>query len=283
MTASRPERFQPLGGPLGNTRAIVLDHFQKVIGPEFLDTVDVLFAHYNAEPIEAIASYEEEKSIGKYVRVRPRIRNFLAAVAAEKSDRFSIDIGNYARRKSPAFHHGSVATSLSTSRKSRSIWFGIDEASVGKKEEFVEFVAPQLFQLVGPCYGYYLLYSKQYGIGCYVASVKSILAGGNVMAFEDYGERITRWRDRERTGFQTSQGYIREVYEVNFLLDTHLRAPIDGMTFRKLAEKLGELVPFQQCPGVYKWTVPGENLELARDQFEDSGLVLSAPAEPIPL
>ena len=283
MTMSRPVRFRPDDGPLGNTCAVVLGDFQKLVGPEFMDIVDVLFAHFGSLPVEAIAEYDAEKSIGSYSRVRSRIRNFLQSVAAGRSDRLNISIGNHARRKDPTFHHGSAEAALGTRLDQSCVLFGVDELRAGKRDEFVEFTATQLFKLVGPCYGYYLAYPKHHGVGYYVASVISIPQGGNVMAYKEYGARVTRWRDRKWAGLRASQGYIREVYEINFLLESHLQAPVNGVPLRKVAEELGELVAFPPCPGVYKWTIPTANLELARDQFEDSGLVLSAPAEPIPL
>jgi hypothetical protein len=100
------------------------------------------------------------------------------------------------------------------------------------------------------------------------------------MILAEHQERVHRSNHRTSTEFSYGLGYVRELYEINLLSETHLRAPLLGSTVRAYAESVGSLQSSSLWSGLFEWRLGGDELSQARADWEASGLVLSAECQP---
>jgi hypothetical protein len=96
----------------------------------------------------------------------------------------------------------------------------------------------------------------------------------------DHEERIHRANHRTSTEFPYGSGYVREVYEINLLSSEHLRAPLLGSTVGAYVESIGTVRESPFFGGLWEWHLSSKELAIARANWEESGLVLSAEREP---
>jgi hypothetical protein len=104
--------------------------------------------------------------------------------------------------------------------------------------------------------------------------------GPHTIVLTEHVDRVHRVNYRTSTSFSYASGYVREVYEINFLSDAHLRAPLLNSTVRAYAGTVGRLRPSSLSAHLWEWRLEPHELERARADWEDSGLVLAAAREP---
>jgi hypothetical protein len=112
----------------------------------------------------------------------------------------------------------------------------------------------------------------------YVGPEIRALGAEGVLA--EHQKRLHRATYRTSSGFSYAAGYVREVYEINFLTEAHLHAPLLGSTVRQYARSIGTLETALWNPEVSQWYLTGDELTRARVDWERSGLVLAAEANP---
>ena len=115
-------------------------------------------------------------------------------------------------------------------------------------------------------------------IGYSNADVRALGASSIVLAA--HGERLHRANYRLSTAFAYSDGYVRELYEINLLSETHLRAPLRESTVRAYVHSIGKAWEIPNAPGMVEWHLSDAELAQVRRDWEESGLVLSAEREP---
>lgn len=98
----------------------------------------------------------------------------------------------------------------------------------------------------------------------------------------EYADRITRWRDnRQLKKLTTRAGYFREIYPINFVLDTHLAMPFRGGMLSEFMQANGTLRPLDMHDEIFRWDVPDPIIPHVRGSLEESGLILSSNAPPL--
>lgn len=104
--------------------------------------------------------------------------------------------------------------------------------------------------------------------------------GSFAVVLAEHEKRLLRVKHRSSTEFSFGAGYVREVYEINFFSENHLRAPILGASVREYASSVGKLTPSKYWPDLHEWRLDEQDLARARRDWEESGLVLAAEREP---
>lgn len=152
-------------------------------------------------------------------------------------------------------------------------------------DQLVDQVAPILRDTVRPGWGGVFAFPIAAGASFYLGDagysgpeVRALGAAAVVLA--EHEARLNRASRRSSTEFSYSSGYVREVFEVNFFCEAHLRAPLLGSTVRKYTERVGKLAPSRWWSGVFEWHLDEQELRKARAEWEESGLVLAAEHEP---
>jgi hypothetical protein len=92
--------------------------------------------------------------------------------------------------------------------------------------------------------------------------------------------RVNRARIRSQTGYDYAKGYVREVFEINLLSTAHMNAPLDSGPVQYYAESHGTLKR-SSIGDLWDWRLTPEELQQARADWENSGLVLSAEKAPL--
>lgn len=114
--------------------------------------------------------------------------------------------------------------------------------------------------------------------GTYVGtSVKSMGDPARILA--EHTARVNRARYRSQTGYDYAKGFVREVFEINLLSDAHMNARLISGTVRNYAERHGSLRR-SSFGSLWDWRLNPEELQKARADWENSGLVLSAERVP---
>ena len=159
----------------------------------------------------------------------------------------------------------------------------VDESQVTRFHVLADRAAPIIFSVLGSAYGGCWDFPLSYGAGGYVATLVTVPRGVGVMANEEYGARLNRWRDNIwHKKLRARQGYFREVYPINFLVENHLNASFQGAPLSKFMEATGTLRRCEFSEEMFRWDVSESNLGEVRMALEPSGLVLSSAAEPVP-
>lgn len=274
-------RFPPADLYPGTQHALVFVDFPNDVGQDWLTFVDQTFVTFGRTAVEAIARLKDQKSFGSYPRVRPRICKLLQD-ARQQDVPITVEVGGSSKRKQLAYYYQGLEISLTTIPNLRHVHAAADDTCVASLDSMALNVSKRLSDVVGPSYGFAFDFPREFGVAYYLSAVGSIPAGRALFEFDTYTQRITRWRDRRWLGFRERNGYLREVYPINYLLDAHLRAPFRGGRLREYLNDTGKLDHSEFHPDVYQWSVSPSRIEEVRRELEDSGLVLSAPKEPVP-
>ena len=271
------------GGP--RLRCLIFHEWETPLDARFLSLAETLLSGFGSTAVEGSATLTddrgEEKDVhGDYRKVRRKLARFLAEpgdasptvqiwgaprIADSGFFRFAYDIG------AGVAHDGQTYG-----------WFAAHETQVSHFRVLADRAAPMVFGALGSGYGGCFDFPARYGVAGYVATVVTVPRGVSVMANEAYADRLQRWRENIwHRGLRARQGYLREVYPVNFLLEAHLRMPFRGAPLARFMEAEGRLEPCAFNAAMYRWDVPEENLGAVRMALEPSGLVLSSAAEPL--
>ena len=267
-------------GSGGMARCLTFYDWEREIGPQWLDLVEEIFTEFEVTPYEGTGNLGEAHSHGRYKRVRKRLRSFLEADEGQRRD-FRIQGEPYL--KTEAFFPSDMGV----------VWairdFGERKGAIAVRgtrvescEALVGSVGEKLFRNIGAAYGAAFDFPTLYGPDAYLSSVGAIPRGTSSRENRNYTARLTRWRDNIwHLGLRASQGFMREVYPINFLLEAHLGMPFQGRPLSEFMEKVGDLRPSDFHAGMYRWDVPIERLDVVRQELEPSGLILSSPTPPL--
>ena len=281
----------PCSGPIGITpeidnggprlRCLMFYEWEVPFDERCLFLSEMLLSEFGSMPVEGTGSLGKKEAHGAYKKVRTRLAGFLTGAG---TDAPSIRVRSAPRVAEPDFFPSALEASMGIVHAGQKIGlFAVDEQEIANIHALANRAAPIVFGVLGAAYGGCWDFPAEYGAGGYVATVITVPRGVNVMANEEYGARLNRWRDNIwHRKLRARQGYFREIYPINFLLDAHLGRSFRGARLSKFMEATGTLRPCAFNEKMYQWDVPDETIGEVRIALEPSGLVLSSPAEPLP-
>lgn len=262
-------------------RCLMIFDWERQVDSTWLDAFEAPFAEFGASPVEGTGHLEKKKSHGAYKRVRKKLAEFLDE-AEEKQD-FSLRIRSEETDPNDGFCPSDITVSLGvTSPARKAACVAVREGLVSDSDELIERVGRAIFDKCGAFYGGAFDFPAAFGPDAYLASLGAIPKGHKWNSNRDYSARITRWRKNIlNRKLRPSRGYFREIYPINFVLETHLNMPFRDAPLSKFMEAAGVLRPFEFNEKMYRWDVPEKQLKEVREALESSGLVLSSEAEPL--
>lgn len=257
--------------------------WEKPVVPDWLETAQTIFAQFGQTIFEGTGSLGGQHSHGRFGRVKKKLAGFLGAVHNKTtSDFFDIRVWSQHYVKSDAFFPCDIEMVWSVNASGRKKgMIAVRDTLVDGLEPLIQQIGKNLFDMTGVMYAHALCFPTLFGPDSYLASVGTIPSGMSSTANKKYYDRITQWRDNRWSGLLGSQGYLREVYPINFVLDSHLNMPFQGRPLSEYMKKVGNLKVTEYNDKIYRWTVPAERLEKVRQDLEPSGLVLSSPHPPL--
>lgn len=250
--------------------------WDKELSPDLLNVIECIFQRYGAFPgIATGYGSEDQKSHGKYDRVRTRLASFI------RGKFFSFRINGQQSFVMDSFYPCDMQFVLNVSNTGYKHGMFSARAHIGKSlKGFIATIQEFCFDLVGSVYATGFEFPAPYGPDAYLASVSAFPKGYSTVDAE-YSNRITRWRDRTRRDWTLPRkGFLREVYPINFLLEQHLKASIGDCTLMEYAGSMGKLEKCQPGLNMWRWDVPISNLDRVREELETSGLILSSETPP---
>lgn len=261
-------------------RCFMFYEWEALYDRRLLDLGDRLLAEFGASSVEETGNLGDKKIHGSYKKARPVLENFfercgsdlhpgirLRSAPARDNDFFPSDIEFDAHVKLSGQKQGV---------------FAVDETLVASIRKLSERVASIIFDGLGAGYGACWDFPSELGVEGYLASVSMMPSGMKWGADEKYAARLNRWRDNVwHRKLRARDGYFREIYPINFLLETHLSMPFRDAPLSKFMETAGSLQSCEFNHKMYRWDVPDENLGEVREALDPSGLILSSEAEPL--
>lgn len=267
---------------LNLARCIVLHDFEEQSSPRWLALSERVLA-LAGQPAETIVFKSgSAKSMGMLSRTRKRVAALLEA-ASSTAGRVSLRVRSRQDSETYNFFPSLAEICIGSGDTLPGLAeFAVDASVSAGLSEVVSRVAPLMFGALGAAYGYALDFPTSFGPEAYSATVVAVTEGLRTPDEQEYADRLLRWRNRISGGLLPRLGYLREVYPVNFLLQTHLNMPFRGEQLSSYLRSEGTLAPSGFHDAVFRWDVPFEILDRVRVDLEESGLVLSARAEPLP-
>ena len=254
----------------------------EAIGPDWLEFAEVVFSQFGGVIVEGTGGVGDQRSHGAFRRVRKRLDGFLRAVRNGAKENFDIRLRSDRCEESNAFFPSTIEMvwSLHASGRKNGM-VAVRQGLVDGLETLLQKVSTTVFDKTGPAYAYAIPFPTLFDPSAYLATVVVVPRGGSTLSNKNYGERLTRFRDNWWSGLLPSQGHLREVYPINFVLDSHLSMPFQDRPLSEYMENVGKLQPTEYSEKVYRWTVPGERLSWVRQDLEPSGLILSSSYPPL--
>lgn len=262
---------------------VMLHEFEARIGPEWLDVVERLLETFGLKPSDASATLATQKTRGEYKRVRKRLATFLSESDDSKPrPNVIVNAGSRIERESFCPYQARVVLNLAHPRLVSAV-IAIDKSLAQSFDALERECEHAILPLAGAFYGCAWDFPFELGPDCYLASVIARPQSVAAESLWEYGERLTRWRDRRWNGYSSLSGYFREIYPINLVRSIHLSTPIVGMTVEALMKSTGELRRIESCVDTYRWVIDADQLDGVRAQLEHSGLVLSSATDPASL
>lgn len=239
------------------------------LNDQWLDRIEAVFATCGLTPWEGTGNTDDGgRTHGKYSRVRKKLRSFLSkegpdirvqSPTTNEDSFFPCELTFVLHTKASGMPEGMIAIRSSSAQSLRA---------------FVEQMESAVFGSTGPAYATGFEFPAKYGPDAYLSSI-SAMPKGVAGVSQVYEERITQWRDNTDDGFRPRDGFLREVYEINFLTDTHLVQQLGAETLEGFIRRHGVVTP-GPTNGVTRWDVPSKSLDQVRRELEPTGLVLSS-------
>jgi hypothetical protein len=266
----------------GTAYCFMFYDWEKPVSRSWLSRAQEIFAQFGKTISEGTANLGKQHSHGGFKRVQKRLLGFLDAMSDNAGAHFDIRVWSEHYVKTDAWFPCDIEMvwGMHASGTKKGM-LAVRDTLVPGLEALIERAAEPIFELTGAAYATVFPFPTLFGPDTYLASVGSIPSGMSSLANSTYTARITRWRDHRWNGYLTSQGYLREVYPVNFVLRSHLEMPFNGRPLCEYMTKVGSLKPSQFNDRVYCWAVPAERLLWVRQELEPSGLVLSSTQAPL--
>ena len=251
--------------------------YENVLGEDWLECVEQMFSANEQVPAIAVANLGSDRAKGKYERVKARLRDLLRRQADESAVDVRID-SEHAFPDDAFFPcRMRVAWSTSIGGLRQGVVAVRGSASSSELTRMVERTCRPLFKKIGVAYAHAFTYPAAYGPDFYLSAVGAIPSGHSSLKNMEYAERLTRWRDNTwHRRKRPSEGYLREVYPINFLMAGQVERAINGQSLKDYMTRTGTLRPCESIKGRYRWDVPDSLLAQARRDLEGTGIVLSA-------
>lgn len=243
--------------------------------------VENSFSKLNTLPVVGTGHNENSKSHGSYNRVKKKLYGFLDV--EDEAEKFDIRIRDENIESSNAFFPCDVefvANNSDTHPKQAQI--SVNERVINNPVDLVDFLLEDLLKEFGEFCGGCWSFPSQYGPAQYLSSIGVIPQGEEWGKNKLYDDRITCWRNNIwRKNLDPSSGYFREVYPINFLLPSHLKMPFRNKDLSCYLENHGQLTEIKNSKNMFRWDLATDELEKARTDLEDSGLILSSRTQPV--
>ena len=252
--------------------------YDSSLQADWLSTVDHLFETFQQRPALVIGSLGTKQAKGPYERARSKLEGFLDDKSSPERPDIRVDSEHEFEREQFMPCRMRVAWSRSLA--------GIDQGVIAVRadaapslNEMVEMIAGRLFKKLGVAYAHAFEFPATFGPDFYLSSVGSVPPGYSTTENAGYQERLTRWRDNTWHGKKRPrQGYLREVYPINFLTEEQAGAVFGQDTLKGYMTRTGTLNRCSFNEAMYRWDVPDDVLDRAREDLERSGVVLSSIA-----
>ena len=255
--------------------------WERQVESSWLDVFEFLFSEFDLEPAEGTGNLGKRQSHGAYKRVRRKLAEFLGE--AEEAESFSIRIRSEATHPRDGFFPSDALVSFGVSSGPRkAACFAVREGLVSAPDELVQRIGPPVLSKFGAFYGGAWDFPAAFGPDAYLVSLGAVPKGHLSTSNADYFARITQWRKNVlNRKLRPASGYFREVYPINFLLETHLNMPFRDEPLSGFMTETGTLRSCDFNEQMYRWDVPKERLEEVQGALESSGLILSSEVEPL--
>jgi hypothetical protein len=263
-------------------RCLMFYDWEKSVGLKWLELAAEVFAEFGQTIFEGTGNLGVHHSHGRFSRVQKKLAGFLGAVHGDLNSNFDIRMRSRLSIEDDAFFPCDVEMVLGvepSGRKEGAI--AVRETLVDSCDSLIKRVGEKLFRTTGTVYANSFDFPTLFGPASYQASIGAIPSGMSTRINEKYTERITRWRDNRWGGLLPSQGYLREVYPINFVLDSHLNMPFQNRPLSEYMKRVGSLIVSEYNNKMYLWTVPPERIDRVRQDLESSGIVLSSTQPPL--
>lgn len=261
---------------VGLARCLTFYEWENPFGPEWLDAVESIFSMFGVEPSDVVGNFGGKRTSGNYGRARKRLFERLAS--QEDAALADVRIDSAPIHPDLDFFPSNIRITWTIGVSGiRMGLIAVRDSLVASCSELVEKIEQTVFEHTGPVYAAAFDFPAAYGPDYYLSAVGAVPSGVPTAANKPYRERITRWRDNTwHREFRMSQGYLREVYPINFVLDHHLEVIVNGSPMLEIMAEQGQVSAIAHTPGVHKWNVAPNNLMEARRILEDSGIILSS-------
>jgi len=265
-------------------RCLMFYDWEISLCPKWLELAAEVFAEFGQTIFEGTGNLGSEHSHGRYGRVLKRLAGFLGSVERGVASNFDIRVWSQPYVETDAFFPCDVEMVWSVHASGRKAgMIAVREKLVENGDALIKRVGRSLFHSTGVVYANAFDFPAVFGPDAYLASVGTIPSGMSTRINEKYSTRITQWRDNRWKGLLSSQGYLREVYPINFVFDAHLNIPFQERPLSDYMKRVGNLNVSEYNDKMYRWSVPTEIIERVRLDLESSGIVLSSPQPPIQL
>lgn len=247
----------------------------------WLKVASEIFAVFGESIAQATGNCEGRHSHGTFSRNQKRIKSFMNDGAGKAGANYGVRLRSALVGNEDGFFPSDIeiAASVSSSGQKEGAIM-VRENRIDNLASLTDRIVGKVLQAAGDTYAFCLDFPANYGPGGYLAGVGGMPYPESTLENREYYGRITRWRDMRWKGFSPSQGLMREVYEINFLLPAHLEMSFGGKQLSEYAKTRGSLEQTTFNNKIYQWTLPIDQMKRVREDMEASGLILSAPCPP---
>lgn len=245
---------------------------------ELLDINEGLFKQYEVKPTGAKGSCDDRAANGTYSSLRKRLLDFLQVESSFVDFRL-VSEPEY----QDDFFSSKVLAAFSLDKEAlkQGVFSVREENKVISREIVVDIYLNHLKKF-GLFYGGAFLFPAKYGPDYYLSSVNTMPKGTKFGSNDDYVRRLCNWRENSRVpAFNPLNGYFREIYQYNFIVEAHLNKSFRGGRLKEFMESNGSLIQIDKNIPQFLWGIETEILPKVRGVLETSGLVLSSSTKPL--
>ncbi|KZN33572.1 hypothetical protein N480_23915 [Pseudoalteromonas luteoviolacea S2607] len=245
---------------------------------ELLNINEGLFNHYSLKPILANGSCDDKTTDGKYSRVRKKLLDFLRSEASFVDFRL-VSEPDYQDDFFPS--KLLAAFSLDKEALNQGIFSARETSNDITSEDVVDVYEGYLNKL-GLFYGGVFLFPAKYGPDYYLSSINAMPKGTKFGSNDEYVRRLNNWRENSGVAkFYPLNGYFREIYQYNFIVESHLNKRFAENTMKEFMESNGSLIQLNNDIPQFLWSIETGRLAEIGEALETSGLVLSSDTKPL--
>jgi hypothetical protein len=281
--------YSPMTAPIGvipeidsggsRLRNLMVYEWEAPLDERCLPLCERLLAEFGISPDEGTGSSGQKRTHGSYKKTRARLAALLASGGG--SD-VSVRVRSVLKSNAPEFFPSEFEAAFGRVHGGQKVGsFAVDQTKVESPKALVDSIAPIVFGVLHSAYGGCWNFPAEYGAEHYVAAINTMPIGMKWGSNPNYARRLVRWRDNIwHRGLRARDGYFREIYPINFLLEAHLERKFRNAALWRFMKEQGSLLQCEFSNKMYRWDVPEQNLSEVRIALESSGLVLSSEAEP---